>query len=206
MLFVLAEASFAQYRIYLDEQIRFECSNEKSIAIYNLPFLYRLSERSLSIESLRRSLRQITEKHSILRTCLRFDTINGNLIQYVRNNDIQDWFGLDVSVIEDDNDLQMIFNDEMTNRRHFHLNEGRVFRCHIVRRRSSDIDDKDLLSVNDWIIFNFHHIAFDGQSEQIFLDDLQQFYNDQQKSNNQQIIFQYIDCKSFNRDLSTYFL
>ena len=196
---VLAECSYAQCRIYLDEQMRFESSNKKSVAIYNLPFLYRLSERSLSIESLRQALRQITKKHSILRTCLRFDTIHGNLIQYVQN---KDWFELDVSIIDDDNHLKMIFNDEMTNRRHFDLNEGRVFRCHILRRRSSSVQNDDLLSVNDWIIFNFHHIAFDGESEQIFLDDLQQFYNDEQKGNNQQTILQYIDCKSINKDLS----
>jgi hypothetical protein len=168
--------------------MRFESSNENRVAIYNLPLLCRVSKCSVSIESLRRALRRITEKHAILRTCLRFDVVSGNLIQYVQANDIQDWFGFDISVIEDDNDLKTIFNDEITNRTHFDLNEGRVFRCHIVRRFSSAMNENEFLSVGDWIIFNFHHIAFDGESEQIFLDDLQECYGHEQQ-------LQYIDCK-----------
>lgn len=158
----------------------------------------RLSKCSISIECFRRVLRRITEKHAILRTCLRFDTVSGNLIQYVQANNIQDWFGFGISFIDDDNDLKTIFNDEVTNRTHFDINEGRVFRCHIVRRRSSTMNDNDSLSVGDWIIFNFHHIAFDGESEQIFFDDLHEFYNNEQQQlqvNDENTILQYIDCK-----------
>jgi hypothetical protein len=194
---VLAEASFAQCRIVLDEQIRFHSSNENSIAIYNLPMLCQLSECSMSIECLRQGLRFLTGKHAILRTCLRFDPVNGNLTQYVQPNDVQDWFGFDVSVIQDDNKLKTIFNEEMTNRTHFDVSKGQVFRCHIVCRRSSTLNDDGFLLVGDWIIFNFHHVAFDGESEQIFLDDLQQFYTHEQQRqvNDDHAIPQYIDCE-----------
>jgi NRPS condensation-like uncharacterized protein len=160
--------------------------------------LCRLSEGSLSIECLQRALRQITRKHAILRTCLRFDPASGDLTQYIQPNDVQDWFGFDVSVIEDDNKLKTIFNDEVTNGTHFDLSQGRVFRCHTVCRRSSDTNDNGLLLVDDWIIFNFHHAAFDGESEQIFLDDLQKFYTHEQQLQvkDEQPTLQYIDCES----------
>lgn len=197
IFFILAQVSYAQSRIFLDEQIRFESSNEKTVAIYNLPLLYQLTKTSVSLECFRRTLRRITEKHAILRTCLRFDISSGNLIQYVQTNDIQDWFDFEISIIDNDNDLKMIFNDEITNRKHFDINHGRVFRCHVVRRRSSTIIDEDFLAIDDWIIFNFHHIAFDGESEQIFFDDLQQLYELEQKIQvkDQETTLQYIDCK-----------
>jgi NRPS condensation-like uncharacterized protein len=62
-------------------------------------------------------------------------------------------------------------------------------------------DKDDVLSTGDWIIFNFHHAAFDGESEQIFLDDLQEFYNHEQQLqlNNSQTALEYIDCKLATR-------
>lgn len=194
---ILAQASFAQCRIVLDEMVRFNITDEKCLAIYNLPILCRLLQSSVSIESLRRSLRQMTAKHAILRTCLRFDSVDGNLSQYVQLNDIQDWFILNVSVIDDDNQVQTILNDEITNRNHFDWNQGRVFRCHVICRRSSTTHNIDTILAGDWIIFNFHHAAFDGESEQIFLDDLQEIYShgERYSDNDDQTTMQYIDCK-----------
>jgi NRPS condensation-like uncharacterized protein len=66
-----------------------------------------------------------------------------------------------------------------------------------VCRRSSIINDDAFLLPGDWIIFNFHHAAFDGESEQIFLDDLQEFYTQEQQFqvNNEKAALQYIDCE-----------
>lgn len=199
-LTTLAEASFAQSRIYLDEQMRFQSSNKEATAIYNLPLLCRLSKASISIERLRQTLRFMTEKHAILRTSVQLDSATGHLKQYIQSNHIQDWFSSEVSSIDDNNESKTIFHDESINRTYFDVGHGRVFRCHIVRQRSSIIDNTDLLSAEDWIIFNFHHMAFDGESEEIFLDDLQQFYEKQQQIQGNTKL-QYIDCKlglSFN--------
>ncbi len=159
--------------------------------------LCQLTRCSLSIECLRRTLRRITEKHSILRTYLQFDPVSGNLTQCVQPNDVQDCFSFDVTVIDDDNKLKAIFNNEVRNPTYFNLSQGRVFRCHIVCRRSSIINDDAFLLPGDWIIFNFHHAAFDGESEQIFLDDLQEFYTQEQQFqvNNEKAALQYIDCE-----------
>ncbi|CAF4097549.1 unnamed protein product, partial [Adineta steineri] len=197
------EASFAQSRIFLDEQIRFQSSNQKTTAIYNLPLLCRLSESTMSIEYLQQILRQITEKHAILRTNIRLDSTTGRLNQYIQPNNIHDWFSFHTSIIDDNSELNIILNDELTNRTYFDFNQGRVFRCHIVRQRSSIINHNDFLSAGDWIIFNFHHIAFDGESEQIFLDDFQQFYNYKQQVqiNDEKTTLKYIDYSIHERQI-----
>lgn len=168
------------------------------MAIYNLPSLYRVSKSPISIERLRRTLRQMTGKHAVLRTSVQLDLARGHLTQHIHPNDGQDWFGFEISVIDNRDELKPIFHDETTNRSHFDVGHGRVFRCHIVRQHQSTVNDDDVLLVDDWIIFNFHHIAFDGESEPIFLADLQQFYDQQQQRQDsaKQDVLQYIDCKS----------
>ena len=44
----LGPASYAQARIWLDERIRFD-PDKPSVAIYNMPFLYRLSLKTYFI-------------------------------------------------------------------------------------------------------------------------------------------------------------
>ncbi|CAF0953029.1 unnamed protein product [Adineta steineri] len=194
------EISFAQARIFIDEQIRFHSSDDNTIAIYNIPLIYRLSEGTISIKRLQRALRNITRKHAVLRTCLRMDPVHGNLIQYIQSNDKQDWFTFSKDIIQDDNMLATIFMNEWTNRSHFDLSQGRVSRCHILHyQRRSEKDDDNLLSIGDWIIFNFHHVAFDGESEQIFFNDLRNFYIDEQEQavEDSEAALQYIDCEFF---------
>ncbi|CAF3771336.1 unnamed protein product [Rotaria magnacalcarata] len=198
------EASFAQSRIFLDEQIRFHSSIEKTVSVYSLPFLYRLTEGSLSIPHLRGALRQITRKHAILRTSVQLDPINGNLTQYIQPSNAQDWFAFCTSIIDDDNMLESILSDEMTDQTYFDLQTGQIFRCHIVRQRSTIIQDNDdFLHEGDWIIFNFHHIAFDGESEQIFVDDLQKFYcqTENVQVDDLHTALQYIDYSAHERQI-----
>ena len=197
----LADASFAQFRIVLDEQIRLHQLTDKNIAVYVIPLFYRVSQGSLSINRLRRALGQIAREHSILRTALRLDSVSGNLTQYIQPDNDREWFAFCTSSVnkeEDKNFLQTILFEETTNRMHFDLTQGQVCRCHIVRHRSLvNSDDDDILSIGDWIIFNFHHVAVDGESERIFLDELQKFYSHEQslEANGEQTTLKYIDCK-----------
>ena len=192
------EASFAQSRILLDEQIRMQRLSEKNLTVYNSPLLFRVSDNSLSIECLRQVLAKITEKHTILRTSLRFDSANGNLMQHIQSNN---QFTFSISSIEDKSSIETIFSDESNNRRHFNVEQGQVFRCRIVREQSSVLDenDSDLLCQGDWIIFNFHHAAFDGQSEEIFLNELQQFYRN--RESDQKLVVGYIDYSAHERKI-----
>ena len=72
-------ASFAQERIFLDEQVRF--SNE--IAIYNELNVLRVVKGSLSINRLLIALRFVLKKHAILRTSLIFNNDDGTLKQCI---------------------------------------------------------------------------------------------------------------------------
>jgi non-ribosomal peptide synthetase component F len=65
--------------------------------------------------------------------------------------------------------------DVQTNGALFDLSKGRVFRCHAIRRKSTQ--DEDVLIPDDVLIFNFHHAAFDGSSINIFLRDLDHAYS-----------------------------
>ena len=74
-------ASYAQGRIWLGETTHFH-SDKSHAAIYNLPFLFRLSSgHTLSITQLRQAVHQIISKHQALRASLIFDQQNNQLIQ-----------------------------------------------------------------------------------------------------------------------------
>ena len=75
-------ASFAQERIFLDEQVRF--SNK--VAIYNELIALRIVQGSLSIDRLLQALRFVLSKHKILRTSLVFNNDDNTLQQCITNN------------------------------------------------------------------------------------------------------------------------
>ncbi|CAF4342835.1 unnamed protein product, partial [Adineta steineri] len=79
---IQARASFAQERIYLDEQIRFSSNETIMNNMYAIPLLYRISTMNdhVSITRLCHALQSVIKKHSILRTALYLDT-NGVIMQ-----------------------------------------------------------------------------------------------------------------------------
>ncbi|CAF3952623.1 unnamed protein product, partial [Adineta steineri] len=78
-----APASYAQARIWLDERIRFD-PDKPQVAIYNMPFVYRLqSGHTLSIKLLHQALQLTINKHPSLHTSLIFDTEINELMQRV---------------------------------------------------------------------------------------------------------------------------
>src|ERR1700749_2422457 len=74
--FILARASFAQERIFLDEQIRFSSKNNN--IMYVIPLIYRISSSSkdnhISLTRLHRAFQSVIIKHSILCTALYLDS------------------------------------------------------------------------------------------------------------------------------------
>jgi condensation domain-containing protein len=201
-LFLLAPASYAQARIWLDERIRID-SNKQQVAIHNMPFLYHLARHhSLSIKTLRHALKLIINKHQSLRTSLVFDAEKNLLLQQIINsydNDINELFTFIESVFETEEQLNNIMNDEYANSQHFNLTSGIVFRCHIIYYKQ--ISQNNLLGEKDALIFNFHHAVFDFQSMNVFLDDLNQAYTTGQLSTNDDTTLRYLDCK-YNKYLS----
>jgi hypothetical protein len=193
----LAPASYAQAHIWLDERARSDPENSK-IAIYNMPFLYRLSSSgTISITQLRRALQLIVIKHSSLRTSLIIDIDENLLMQRIiePSNDDENnkLFAFVESTFETDEELNAIMYDERSNPNHFDLYRGLVFRCRIVHHKK--FFHNDHLCEGDALIFNFHHALFDFHSMHVFLHDLGQAYTTGQLTSDENTTLRYIDCK-----------
>jgi NRPS condensation-like uncharacterized protein len=194
-LIYIAPASFAQARIWLDEQIRFH-ADQLLVAIYNMPFVYRLSlQHNLSIRQLRRALQLLVTKHQSLRTSLTFDTEKNLLMQRIINfnADNNQLFAFVESIFETDKQLNDIMYDEKRNSQLFDLAQGIVFRCHVVYYKK--ISSNGVLSDKDVLILNFHHALFDFPSMNIFLDDLNQAYSTGQLKTDDDTNLRYLDCQ-----------
>ncbi|CAM4920606.1 unnamed protein product [Rotaria socialis] len=159
----IARASYAQSRIWVNEQI----NSDTEVAISNRAYFYKLSEGSLSIERLRRALRLVVLKHSSLRTLFLFDSKVDCLMQRIipYNDNGEELFTFVHSTFKDDKNLKNIMLNELHNPLNFDLFNGCVFRVHIIVQDSSN---DDLLQIGDYLFFNFHPIAFDIPSFDIF--------------------------------------
>ncbi|CAF1082353.1 unnamed protein product [Adineta steineri] len=203
---IQAGASFAQERIYLDEQIRFSSNKTTMKNMYVIPLLYRISSMNdhISITRLHHAVRSVIIKHNILRTALYLDT-NSNIIQRC----------LDINIILDDHSesrgltIINLHNDDHPHMNEtiekilnqvdlFDLSKGGVIRCHILRHyhQSQDnvsCDNDDLLTENDHILISIHHAMFDGASRSIFIRDLSLAYQTDDSLSIDDNSLQYID-------------
>ncbi|CAF0774859.1 unnamed protein product [Adineta steineri] len=197
-----APASFAQARIWLDEKIRFD-PDKPQIAIYNMPFVYRLQPgHTLSIKQLRHALYLTVNKHPSLHASLHFDIQKNLLMQRVithedKNNNM---FSIIETTYETNEQLNEILHEEKRNPHLFDLDQGLVFRCHIVYYKQ--ISSDHLLSHKDLLIFNFHHALFDFSSMDIFLDDLNQAYTTDQLLYDDTANLRYLDYTVIEQQMS----
>ncbi|CAF1419955.1 unnamed protein product [Adineta steineri] len=197
-----AKASFAQERIFLDEQIRFS-STDDNTNIYVIPLIYRVSSMNghISISRLQHAFQSIIRKHQILRTALSLDT-NGTIIQHYldANVIINDKKSSRFSMLsfpneerEQNQNVKKILNQSDL----FDLSQGHVINCHILRRDQSNHsftqNNDDLLTTDDLILFTVHHIAFDGASTSIFNRDLSLAYQSNDLLPIDDNLLQYID-------------
>ncbi|CAF0911439.1 unnamed protein product [Adineta steineri] len=194
-------ASYAQARIWFDERVRFN-PDKSQLAIYNMPFLYRLNkEHTLSIQQLRQALQLIVRKHQSFRTLLNFNAEKNSFLQQII--DINDNHNRLYAFTENTYDTQEQVNDIMHEEKHnpllFDLSKGPVFRCHLVYYKQ--ISSNHLLSHRDLLIFNFHHALFDFPSMNIFLHDLNQVYITNQLPNNDDDM-RYIDYAVIEQQMS----
>ena len=112
----VAPASYAQTRIWLDEKIRFN-PDKPLVAIYNMPFIYRLSPSyTLSVKQLHHALQVVVTKHQSLRTSLNFDAQSNQLMQRIiesnDNSSDNPLFTFIESIYETDEQLMTIMYDE----------------------------------------------------------------------------------------------
>ncbi|CAF1536668.1 unnamed protein product, partial [Adineta steineri] len=202
-LILSTPASFAQARIWLDERIRFD-PDKPQVAIYNMPFVYRLqSDHTLSTKQFRHALHLTVNKHPSLHTSLYFDIQKNLLMQRVithedknENNNI---FSIIETTYETDEQLNEILHDEKRNPHLFDLGQGLVFRCHLVYYKQ--ISSNDLLSHKDLIIFNFHHALFDFPSMKVFHHDLNQAYTTRQLLYDDNTNLRYLDYAAIEQQM-----
>ncbi|CAF1496030.1 unnamed protein product [Adineta ricciae] len=194
------QVSFAQERIFLDEQIRF---NTQGGRMYEVRLAHVISnqDKFLSIERLRRAIQSVLVKHSVLRTSI-FINSTGTITQsQVPINDLnQTLFGFTVLHIDtnDKNNIsEMIHHSNL-----FNLTEGRLLHCHLLlRQQSSSLQSHDHLSTNDIILFHIHHSAFDGASTPIFMRDLSLAYNQDSPLSIDENTLNYIDYSLYERQM-----
>ncbi|CAF1168864.1 unnamed protein product [Adineta steineri] len=188
-----APASYAQARILFNERVRFE-PDKSQFAIYNMPFLYRISKgHTLSIQQLRQALQLIVRKHQSFRTLLNFDTEKNSFMQRIVDiyDDTNRLYALIENTYETQEQLNDILHKEKYNPQRFDVAQDLVFRCHLVYYKQ--ISSNDLLSDKDLLIFNFHHSIFDYPSMNIFLHDLNQAYKTGQLLYNDNTNLRYLD-------------
>ena len=192
----LGIASFAQERIFLDEQVRFSLN----IAIYNELAVLRVAQGSLSMVRLTEALRYVLSKQKILRTALIFENDEGILTQHITNKHLTFTFN-DKQTYKDELDLQNIIYQTTIDSNLFHLSDGRVFHCQILRQQRSTNDNKDneFFADSDILIIAFHHSAFDRSSGPIFFNDLWEAYNNNNVWSEETEIVQYIDYSVHER-------
>lgn len=177
----------------MDEQVRFNESVKKQTSIYNETLIYKLNSTTpLSIDHFCQALKLIITKHTVLRTALIYE--QDKLIQKVLPLSINS-YDFQRTYITNDADLKKILYNEETNSSLFNLEQGRVFRCHIVHYSS----DTNQLKQNDIIIFNFHHIAIDGSSIPIFIRDLRQALATGELIFNNELNITYLDYAQYER-------
>ncbi|CAF1591003.1 unnamed protein product, partial [Adineta steineri] len=200
---IKAKASFAQERIFLDEQIRFSSTNNNTNNMYVIPLIYRISSMNdqISISRLQHAIQSIIRKHQILRTALHLDT-NGTIIQHYldANAIINDKKSSRFSIInlpDEEHEQNEIVKKILNQSDLFDLSKGHVINCHILRRAQSNHtftqNNNDLLTKDDLILFTIHHACFDGASTSIFLRDLSLAYQSNDLLSIDDNSVQYID-------------
>ncbi|CAF1356535.1 unnamed protein product [Adineta steineri] len=191
-------ASFAQERIFLDEQMRF--SNK--IAIYNELTALKIIQGSISINRLLAAIEYILNKHKILRTVISFNNDNGILEQHIDNR--RRIFQLVPNqTFKNENELQDILYQTIINPSLFDISTGRVFHCEVLRQEiisnNNNNDNNRFITDSDILLIAFHHAATDRSAYQLFLNDLCFAYNTNIKWTGDEDLLQYIDYSVHER-------
>ncbi|CAF1215394.1 unnamed protein product, partial [Adineta steineri] len=190
-------ASYAQQRIFLDEQVRFS----GQIAIYNELTVLQVTNGSLLVNRLLQALHYVLSKHTILRTSLAFNDEDSILKQSITDKHLTFTLAAD-QIFKSEAELQTIISQINTDPDLFDLSSGRVFYCQILRQQMipDENNNKEIITDSDVLVIGFHHAAIDQSSVSIFLNDLDNAYNSNMMllDNNEEPL-QYIDYSVHER-------
>ncbi|CAF1541834.1 unnamed protein product, partial [Didymodactylos carnosus] len=197
----LGQASYAQERIWLDEQLRLSITEEdKGLHSYNSLLVYKITSGSVSIPCLRKAIKCVINKHQIFRTSLNYDTTQYCLKQSINPSQDDSWsYQFTRSHLDDNEKIdELVFNEETSNK-YFNLDQGRLFRCHLIKQTET-VNNNDILNENDLVLLSFHHSAIDEHSRYLFLRDLKLAYTSGQLNIDDNEL-QYIDYSQHERQM-----
>lgn len=161
-----------------------------------MPFFYRISStHTLSITRLHKALKEVVDKHEMLRTSVIFDAGKCQLLQKIKDHGSSntELFTFIESHFETDHQLQAIIHSETNNSEYLDPTRGLVFRCHVVLFNKTS--SNDAICKNDLVIFNFHNLVFDNSSIEVFVYELNEAYCESQLKVNQSTELRYLDCR-----------
>ncbi|CAF4130464.1 unnamed protein product, partial [Adineta steineri] len=189
-------ASYAQERIFLDEQVRFS----DQIAIYNELIILRVTEGSLLVNRLLQALRYVLSKHKILRTSLVFNDEDSILKQSITDKHLSFTLAAD-QTFKSETELQNIIHQMTINPMLFDLSIGRVFSCQILKQQITPHENhnKEIITNSDVLIIGFHHVVYDQSTFSIFFNDLCNAYDNNMTWLADEESLQYIDYSIHER-------
>ena len=176
--------SFAQQRLWLLEQL------DPGSAVYNVPGAVRLLGR-LDVEALRRSFEELVRRHESLRTT--FSSVDGEPRQLIQPPVV---WSLPIVSLEEtapaEREREIKRHAAAEARRPFALESGPLLRTTLLR-----MGDREHV-----LLLTMHHIASDGWSEAILIDELAALYpayRDGRPSPLPELALQYADFAAWQR-------
>ncbi|MCB9252333.1 MAG: non-ribosomal peptide synthase/polyketide synthase [Flavobacteriales bacterium] len=150
----LLPLSFGQERLWFIHQL--EGSTQ-----YHIPAVFRIKGR-LNESALVNSLREMVNRHEVLRTAIR--TQNGKPYQFILSENLWEPEFLDLT-----NQKEDLFTDELILKlvnEPFDLEKDHKIRATLLKRSKDE----------QWLVITLHHIASDGWSTSVILKEIELLY------------------------------
>jgi len=151
------EVSSGQRRIWLEEQLL-----DGNFRKYNESLLFKLSG-NIDASLLHAAIHSLCMHHEVLRT--GYNMVSGKLVQFIVPHVS---FSLDVTELSAKNtEHGLLQYAKRILEPAFDLQHGKVMRAGLLKASSGDC----------FLVLGIHHIASDGWSKDVFINDLSQLYN-----------------------------
>ena len=154
--------SFAQQRLWFIDQL------EQGSSHYNMPIAFSVSGL-FDVVKAELAIRKIIQRHETLRTVYR--EVNGALVQIINTG-----FEFNIDVVDltktDSSQQTSLLSEAITeNHQHcFNLEKDLMLKVSYVQLKNKPTDEQGVF------LFNMHHIASDGWSLKIFVNEFIHFY------------------------------
>ncbi|CAA7388346.1 Gramicidin S synthase 2 [Chryseobacterium fistulae] len=153
--------SFAQERLWFIDQY------EGGSHVYNIPMVFGLS-KDIDMRVLKESFRILLSRHEILRTLI-LTSSEGIGYQYVSDQELS----IKETYVDSSNQLEDLISQEIN--KVFDLSKELPISVQVFHEKEKTKNNNEHISYISIII---HHIAFDGWSIDIFLEELRSIYQD----------------------------